>query len=131
MFNPLGLENSLKSVNAGHILTRIDKSTQTVIMRTGQRFEAVVGMQLSEKKFIVLLQRKGFIPDRLSVDDARNLFGAHSRSRQGFLKYEEFRELMGKLYSAFQIEANNIQKVIQSSCCSQFSEKIRDQVTSM
>ena len=35
---------------------------------------------------------------------------------------------MGKLYSAFQIEANNIQKVIQISCCSTFSEKIQDQV---
>ena len=62
--------------------------------------KGVEGIQMSEKKFLILLERKQVIPHRLSTDQAKILFNHHSQKRRGYLQYDEFRTLMHQFYSA-------------------------------
>ncbi len=67
--------------------------------------KGVVGMQMSQKKFIRLLERIGVI---CSVSEAEAIFKSHSKTRDGYLQYEEFRDLMRNFHPNFlDVPGNN------------------------
>jgi hypothetical protein len=70
------------------------------------RMKGVEGVQMSERKYLTLLERKLVIPNRLSVGEAKGLFEQHSKIRRGYLQYEEFRVLMHNFYSDAPIDKN-------------------------
>jgi hypothetical protein len=72
----------------------------------GERMKGVLGMQLSQKKYILLLERKGIIPHTRSVSEAKAMFASYSKVRDGYLQYGEFRDLMRKLNTALRSTGN-------------------------
>ncbi len=72
----------------------------------GEKGKGVLGMQLSQKKYLLLLERKGIIPHTRSVSEAKAMFKSHSKTRDGYLLYGEFRDLMRKLNSSLHSRGN-------------------------
>jgi hypothetical protein len=71
-----------------------------------EKGKGVLGMQLSQKKYLLLLERKGIIPHTRSVSEAKAMFKSHSKTRDGYLLYGEFRDLMRKLNSSLHSAGN-------------------------
>ena len=71
-----------------------------------EKMKGVLGMQLSQKKYLLLLERKGIIPHTHSVSEAKAIFKSHSKTRDGYLVYGEFRDLMRKLNTSLHSKGN-------------------------
>jgi hypothetical protein len=88
----------------------------------GEKVKGVLGMQLSQRKYLLLLERKGIIPHTRSVSEAKSMFKLHSKSRDGYLLYGEFRDLMRKLNSSLHssgIVASDTIPFVQVACSEQ------------